>query len=118
MRFLEGTIRYLDSPPGKVAIHYIEIHKDFRNIGIWSNFLKRLMDTPSVNKIVVCATSNYQIEYATSKNYIGNNYCINQGGDLVWEKDINNKSGYTGVLIDPERVLRYKICMIKEQNSI
>lgn len=109
---------YLQSSQGEIVMYSVEIRKDLQGTGIWSNFLRRLMSEPEVNKIVVCGVCRHEMDYSTAKNYIGDNYWINQGGDLVWERDVTKKTRYTGVVMNPERILHSKNRMLMIEKSI
>jgi len=107
--FPEGYITYLrPNENNNVVIYYIKIRAKEYGKGVWSNFIKFLMANIKINKICICAMSNLMIEYSTGKNYIDDNYWINQGGDGVWERNIENKKKYTGYEINPERLLKIK----------
>ncbi len=109
--FPEGEIEYFPSSKGEIVIYCIVIYEKYKNTGIWSTFIKQLISNPNIDRICVCGLSNHIIEYSTAKNYIDNNYWINQGGDFIWERNINNKTRYTGGLVTPELIAKSKFNM-------
>jgi len=104
-RFDEGSITYDNYDQSDiVCIRIIHLSEEHRNKGIYSNFIKYLMTDLSINKIIVAMLSNSKVEYATAKNYIDDNFWINQGGDCIWCRNKEDKIKYTGYIIDKEKL--------------
>lgn len=78
----DKTIRDIHNP----YIYYVKVHKNLRRQGLFTTFIKQLLNDENINKITILGVGSYFMINCLNKF----NCFVDHGGDYIWNKTVND----------------------------